>query len=83
MKDQLGQAVEAALQADDWVGARKLIRTGLRSKPDDHWLLSRLALTFYEQRQYREALKLDLKALKIAPYSPLVLRPHDHVSCVA
>ncbi|MFZ0274335.1 MAG: hypothetical protein WB524_07880 [Acidobacteriaceae bacterium] len=73
MKETLGQAIERVLEAEDWVGARKLIRAGLRSKPDDHWLLSRLALTFYEQGQYRRALDLDLKALQIAPYCPLAI----------
>jgi len=73
MKEPLGQAIERALDADDWVGARKLIRAGLRRKPDDHWLLTRLATTFYEQRQYQRALNLQLKALQIAPYCPLII----------
>ena len=45
----------------------------LRRKRDDHWLLSRLALTHYEQRQYRRALHYELKALQIAPYCHLVV----------
>ncbi|MGC2301594.1 MAG: hypothetical protein WA476_22495 [Acidobacteriaceae bacterium] len=73
MKETSGKAIEHALEVEDWAGARKLIRAGLRSKPADHWLLTRLALTFYEQRQYRRALNLELKALQIAPYCPLVI----------
>ena len=68
-----GAAIERAIAAGDWKKARKLIQTHLRRDPNDHWLLSRMALTYYEQRQYRRALKFDLMAFKIAPYCPLAI----------
>ncbi|HXA86288.1 MAG TPA: hypothetical protein VNZ47_14500 [Candidatus Dormibacteraeota bacterium] len=66
-------AIEQAIARDQWLLARRLIRGALARKADDHWLLSRLALTYYEQRQYRRALKYDLKALQIEPYCPLAI----------
>lgn len=43
------------------------------SGPDNHWLLTRLALTYYEQKQYRRAPRYELKALQLAPYCPLAI----------
>jgi predicted Zn-dependent protease len=71
MQDRPETLIEQAVGASDWVGARKLIRQELKRKPKDHWLLSRLALTYYEERQYRRALHYEIKALQIAPYCPL------------
>lgn len=65
--------IEAAIERGDWLKARRLIRDGLRHRPGDHWLLTRLALTYYEQRQYRRALHYDVKALNVEPYCPLAV----------
>jgi tetratricopeptide (TPR) repeat protein len=68
--------VEAAIDREKWVEARVLIRAGLRTAPEDHWLLTRLALTYYEERQYKRALRYVEKALAEAPRCPLVLWDH-------
>jgi tetratricopeptide (TPR) repeat protein len=68
-----GKKIEEAIQKDEWSRARKLIEKELQEEPDNHWLLTRLALTFYEQRKYTEALKISKKAFAIAPDCPLVL----------
>jgi tetratricopeptide (TPR) repeat protein len=73
MKDRPAILIEQAIAANNWTRARKLIRHELKSDPNDHWLLSRLALTYYEQRQYRRALYFEAKALQIAPYCPLAI----------
>jgi tetratricopeptide (TPR) repeat protein len=65
--------IEELIHAEDWPKARTLIKVELREKPKDHWLLSRLALTYYEERQYDRALQLDIKALQEAPYCPLAI----------
>ena len=65
--------IEEAIERDDWQKARTLIRQWLRVKPKDHWLLTRLGLTYYEQGQYKRALHYELKALQIQPYCPLVV----------
>lgn len=68
-----GEAIEQAIARDEWVRARRLIRAELSHRPDSHWLLSRLALTYYEQRQYRRALHYEIKALQIEPYCPMAI----------
>jgi tetratricopeptide (TPR) repeat protein len=65
--------IERAIAADDWVGARRLIRHELRRKRDDHWLLTRLSHTYYEQKQYHKSLQYVVEALQIAPYCPLAI----------
>jgi tetratricopeptide (TPR) repeat protein len=65
--------IEKAIHVEDWPKARKLIKAELFNYPDDHWLLTRLGLTYYEQGQYKRALQYSEKALTIAPDCPLVL----------
>jgi predicted Zn-dependent protease len=76
MKDRSAAGIENAIKAEDWRKARKLVQKELRQSPNDHWLLTRLALTYYEERQYHAALWLESKALKLAPYCPLVIWGH-------
>jgi tetratricopeptide (TPR) repeat protein len=72
-KRSSGEAIEQAIAREDWLRARRLIRAVLSREPDSHWLLSRLALTYYEQRQYRRALNYEIKALQIEPYCPMAI----------
>ena len=65
--------IESLIAAHDWKRARKAITAALRKEPDSHWLLSRLALTYYEEFKYQTALTLDQRALELAPSCPLVL----------
>jgi len=65
--------IERAIAANDWPKARRLIREGLRKNRDDHWLLTRLSLTYYEQKQYRKSLQYVVQALQKAPYCPLAV----------
>ena len=69
----MSQEIEQAIRSEDWITARTLIRTALKSEPRSHWLLTRLGSTYYEQRQYRRALRYSEQALKIAPACPLAL----------
>jgi len=71
-----GAEIERLLASEDWAGARRAIRSQLRLSPDSHWLISRLALTYYEQRGYAKALELETRALRLAPRCPLVLWGH-------
>jgi len=54
--------IERAIAASDWPRARRLIREELKNR-DDHWLLTRLSLTYYEQKQYRKSLQYVTEAL--------------------
>lgn len=65
--------IESSIQRDDWKQARSLIRAWLRRSPTDHWLLTRMGLTYYEQQRYRQALAWERRALRLAPYCPLVM----------
>lgn len=68
-----GAPVERLIAAEKWPEARRLLRALLKDRPEDHWLLSRLALTYYEQREYEKALELELQAVRVAPRCPLAL----------
>jgi tetratricopeptide (TPR) repeat protein len=69
----MSEAIESRIAAQDWAGARRLIRAALRRDPDSHWLLTRLGLTYYEQHRYDDALRYTTEALARAPRCPLVL----------
>lgn len=73
MKRDAGKLIEQELDAERWVAARKLILAELKHAPKDHWLMTRLAVTFYEQRKYDRALYWDSMALQEAPYCPLAV----------
>ncbi len=66
-------SIENAIEAENWVLARKLIRAELKRNPRSHWFLGRLALTYYEQRNYKRALYWTTMALQEAPYCPWLI----------
>ena len=68
-----GDTIEALVEKEDWANARKAILKELEANPDSHYLISRLALTYYEQRQYETALQHSQKAMELAPHCPMVL----------
>jgi tetratricopeptide (TPR) repeat protein len=65
--------IEKTIEIEDWTKARKIIRTELKRDSKNHWLITRLGLTYYEQKQYKRALTYSKKAYAIAPKCPLVL----------
>ncbi len=70
---EVSDRIESLIEADDWKSARSLIRAALRTEPVNHWLLSRLALTHYEEFKYEKALEYETRALALAPNCPLAL----------
>ncbi len=72
----MSKAIEAAIRSERWKTARRLIRTELKRSPRSHWLITRLGLTYYEERAYRASLSYSRKALKLALKCPLVLRDY-------
>ena len=60
-------------QAERWKDLRAVLKEDLRQDPDDHWLLTRISLTYYEQRNYKEALAYSEKAIELDPACPLAL----------
>jgi len=69
----MSREIESAIKKEDWREARRLVRAALRHQPSSHWLLTRLALTYYEEHDYRRALAADKQAYALAPHCPLVL----------
>ena len=68
-----GDRIDQLIQDERWQEARALIEKALKKEPDSHWLLTQLGETFYEQRQYKKALKVLLKSRDIVPDCPLTL----------
>jgi tetratricopeptide (TPR) repeat protein len=68
-----GAQISNLIESEQWEKARALIEKELEREPDNHWLLTQLGETYYEQRQYRRALGLFLKSLDIVPDCPLTL----------
>lgn len=73
MKTPVLKKIEKALDAEQWIAARKLIKEELKRDPKDHWYLGQLASTYYEQRNYKRALYWNVVALQEAPYCPLLI----------
>ena len=46
------------------------MRANLKKEPDNHWLLTRLGLTYYEERAYGASLSYERRALNLAPHCP-------------
>jgi tetratricopeptide (TPR) repeat protein len=67
------EQINDLLDREDWASARRVIRRELRKNPDEHWLLSQLGNTYYEERKYKQALKYAEMALAQAPGCPLIL----------
>ena len=67
------ERVWSLLEAEDYEGARAVLKARLRADPEDHWVLTRLGTTYYEERRYEEALRYGLRAYAVAPKCPLVL----------
>ncbi len=65
--------VESLIRAEKWSTARAAIERRLTKAPKDHWLVTRLGLTYYEEHRYEEALACHEEAIALAPTCPLVL----------
>ena len=65
--------VNKLFHEEKWTEARAYILELLKEEPADHWLLTQLGETCYEERRYQKALEYTEQALKITPRCPLVL----------
>lgn len=68
----LTSKIEKALKKKDWTQARALLERALHENANDHWVLTMLGLTHYEEKDYETALAYTRKALEIKPECPLV-----------
>lgn len=71
----LSEKIDDLFAKEKWKEARALVEKEMAKRGDEpgHWLLARLATTYYEERRYKKALQLVEKALALAPHCPLVL----------
>jgi tetratricopeptide (TPR) repeat protein len=65
--------INELFKRERWAQARKLLQKRLEKEPSNHWLLTRLGTTYYEERDYPKALNLSRRAVRLAPECPLVL----------
>jgi tetratricopeptide (TPR) repeat protein len=72
-KAKFSDAINDLFRQGEWGVARKRLERERAKDPDNHWVLTQLGVTFYEQRQYKEALRLFQASLKIVPDCPLTL----------
>jgi tetratricopeptide (TPR) repeat protein len=71
--EALSKRINDLFRREKWAAARELLESARRKAPEDHWLLTQLGVTFYEERKYKDALKLFLASSKIVPSCPLTL----------
>src|SRR5437868_275163 len=69
----LSQRINEYFNRQSWREARQLLFRAIKRHPDDHWLLSRLSTTYYEERDYLKALETSRRAAKLDSTCPLVL----------
>lgn len=65
--------IDELFDREDWEAARRVLSRELETDPENHWLLTQLGVTFYEQRRYKKALQVFLKSREIVPDCPLTL----------
>jgi tetratricopeptide (TPR) repeat protein len=72
LKRKQSEIIWGLMKEENWEGARLLLNKLLEEEPDSHWLLSRLSLTYHEERNYEKALEYVVQALDLAPHCPMV-----------
>lgn len=73
MHKKVSKVIEEYYREGRWAKARNLILRELKTDPNDHWYLTRLSGTYYEEHKYKKARQASDKAVKLAPHCPLVL----------
>ncbi|MGH7135300.1 MAG: tetratricopeptide repeat protein [Pirellulales bacterium] len=61
------------LKREEYEKARALLEKELLTDPENHWLITQLGVTFYEQRKYDEALRYFRRSREILDDCPLTL----------
>lgn len=71
--NRLTKRINEFLDREAWDEARELLQREREREPENHWVLTQLGVTFYEQRRYEEAMELFQESWKIVPDCPLTL----------
>ncbi len=66
-------AVDVHFRKSAWKRAQALLETELANTPNDHWVMTQLGVTHYEQRKYKTALRFFRASEAIVADCPLTL----------
>jgi tetratricopeptide (TPR) repeat protein len=69
----LTEKINCLFAKEEWGKARRLLQAELVKAPTDHWIVTQLGVTFYEQKRYEESLQLFRRSTQIVPDCPLTL----------
>lgn len=67
------RTIQDLIEHGEWEHARSSIERALMLEQDNHWLLTQLGVTYYEQGQYETSLEFFLRSFAIVPDCPLTL----------
>ena len=56
--------------------AKKILENALELAPDEYWIITNLAIAYYEIGKFKKALEYSEKAFNIAPADPIVSNYH-------
>jgi tetratricopeptide (TPR) repeat protein len=71
--NKTSEKIDDLFRRGAWEKARKALEKERQKDPENHWVLTQLGVTFYEQQRYEEALQLFLASREIVPDCPLTL----------
>lgn len=72
-KPTFSDKINELFAQENWQEAQLLLMARRKREPRNHWVLTQLAVTYYEQTEYLAALELLLESYKIVPDCPLTL----------
>jgi len=70
---RINSKLNLLFEQEKWQEARQLLEKERVKKPNSHWVYTQLAVTFYEEKKYNDAMKLLLFSRKIKDDCPLTL----------
>lgn len=73
VKRRLNDQVNECFRLEKWAEARAVLERELEKEPQNHWIVTQLGVTYYEQRRYQEAVDLFLESKEIVSDCPLTL----------
>jgi len=75
-KKEISIKIDLLFEQENYPIARKILLKELKENPNDHWLLTRISTTYYEEKKYKKALDFSKKAIQFAPDCPLTQWDH-------
>jgi tetratricopeptide (TPR) repeat protein len=72
IKEQINKFYQI-YKEEKWSQGRTILLELLKEYPGDHWLLTRISSTYFEEKNYVKALEYSEQALLVHPRCPLVL----------